>query len=111
MNWINVDASWPEQDQEVICFNGVKSVAAIHRYEHEKHYFYVQKYPGEMDRSIMSYWANVTHWQPMPANPKPVGQTDNDKFSDVRIRRKVVVLRRYLTSITAPETRKGVMPE
>ena len=117
-NWISVEKQMPQEVQEIICYNGVYSVAAIYEFRHGKHNFIVQKYPGPMDRSIIAHWSNVSHWMPMPAAPGPVGTSDKEIFDDflislaksnVRIRRKIVVLRRYLDGIIGK--RQGVMPE
>ncbi len=117
-NWISVEKQMPQEGQEIICYNGVYSVAAIYEFRHGEHNFIVQKYPGPMDRSIIAHWSNVSHWMPMPAAPGPVGTSEREMFddfliklakSDVRIRRKIVALKRYLTGFAGQ--RQGEMPE
>jgi hypothetical protein len=74
---IPITEKLPADDQDVIVWNGSKLAAAKYiklRYlKSEKTLetemrgvFQVEKYPGDMDRSITSLWNNVTHW--MPAN-------------------------------------------
>lgn len=123
-NWISVEKQMPQEGQEVICYNGVRSVVAIYKFRIGefrigKYQFVVQKYSADgFDRSIITCWDNVTHWMPMPAAPGPVGTSDKEVLDDfliklakydVRIRRKIVMLQRYLTAFKG--NRQGVMPE
>lgn len=74
---IPVTERLPEEDQDVIGWNGKQLVAAKYvkrnvlvsedPYVTEfKGQFQVEKYPCELDRSITTYWIEITHW--MPAN-------------------------------------------
>lgn len=78
-----VTEKYPENDQEVIglttrndlvaaifkCYKGrvwdAKTETVI---DQDINQFQVQKYPGQFDRSIVTYWTEgyITHW--MPAN-------------------------------------------
>ena len=76
-NWINLKDNPPAYEQEVICWNGVKSVMAIYNGIYKdgadgviQHNFKIQKYPMEGERVFSSQWGNVTHWMPIPEKPK-----------------------------------------
>ena len=76
--WVSVKERLPEDKQEVLCFNGYSPVMSVYREvtnEHSPRFggvgnFEVQKYPDEHDRVHSSYWAEVTHWMPLPPRPE-----------------------------------------
>lgn len=76
---------YPENNQEVICLtNNNNLVAAIYKAykgrvwdtktetvkDQDIKQFEVQKYPGQYDRSIVTYWSEgyITHWMPADLN-------------------------------------------
>lgn len=80
-----VTEKYPENDQEVIALTTNNNlVGAIFKsykgrvWDGEKqevkdqdiNQFQVQKYPGQFDRSIVTYWAEgyITHWMPADLN-------------------------------------------
>jgi hypothetical protein len=65
----------PEENQDVIGWNGKKLVAAKYVTKDvlidEKTYateskgiFQVEKYSCELDRTVTTYWNEITHWMP-----------------------------------------------
>lgn len=65
----------PNEDQDVIGWNGVRLVAAKyvkrlyasdsdHTKVEEVFMFQTEKYPCELDRSITTFWRDITHWMP-----------------------------------------------
>lgn len=72
-NWIDIESGqFPEDNQEVLCWNGEKVVSAIYKCddrEKEGYTFEVQKYPSFGERLFVSNWIDVTHWQALPAPP------------------------------------------
>ena len=66
MEWIKTGERLPTEGENVLCWNGKAAVMCIY----ERGEFYVEKYPDYFDRTINSYWTNVSHWQPLPTAPK-----------------------------------------
>ncbi len=66
--WISVEDRLPDIDQEVLCTQDLSETALMAVYTDLG--FKVQKYPSSNDRSCISYWISVTHWQPLPQTPK-----------------------------------------
>lgn len=78
VEWIDVLVKEPNINQDVFCWNGVRSVAAKYVRRNvlnkngeieERGQFQIEKYHTEGDRSLVANWADVTHW--MPLLPKP----------------------------------------
>jgi len=80
MRLIPITESLPEENQDVIGYNGKRLVAA--KYVKRNYFntetkgteyrgvFEVEKYPGPMDRAITSTWMDITHWMPAQIDKK-----------------------------------------
>ncbi len=64
--WISVEKELPKMEQEVNCTqrDNERVLSAIYNGN-----FKVQKNVEANDRSIISYWTQITHWQPLPSVP------------------------------------------
>jgi hypothetical protein len=75
LNLIPITERLPDVDQDVIGWNGTKLVAAKYVMGNEvvsenpfttelRGCFQVEKYPCERDRTLVTYWVEITHWMP-----------------------------------------------
>jgi len=68
-NWIKLEAQFPANGREVICWNGTSAVMAIY-FDGIGGGFQAQRYATIGDRISVLYWNNVTHWMPKPLKPE-----------------------------------------
>lgn len=75
MKLIPITQRLPEEDQDVIAWNGKKLVAAKYVKRNflvsqdpfvteMRGQFQIEKYTSEGDRSIVANWVGITHWMP-----------------------------------------------
>lgn len=124
MKWISIDTKLPEENQEIICYNGVTSNMAIFRKQNGENSFELVRHTIPGERVYIRYWTDVTHWMPKPDSPDSKNTITNESFDEIidyvcslyqgknGLRRKAIMLRKYLQHQYYKHIdRKGVLPD